>query len=173
MKLNEEVLKLARRTAHRQCPHGQFARDEVDDIVHDLLLHLAEQAHRHDPRRGEWAAFAARTMKHRCIDLVRARRRRLTHECSAPEGVGCLPGEIVHEAGAECVLLERAEVLHDVCAGAPAADVEVCRLLPFATVAEIAVALGRPYSTIADARRRCAVRMGSGGYRREKEGLGT
>ncbi len=66
-------------------------RAEADDVVQDALTRTWREAQSFDRSRGTAVAWMITLTRNRAIDVVRARRRRQTHEDQASEPVGPAP----------------------------------------------------------------------------------
>jgi RNA polymerase sigma factor (sigma-70 family) len=72
---NSYISRLIRRKARSICRHPGFSISDVEDIAHDLWVHLLKRQNRFDPSRGiKFETFANRIIEHHVCSMLRARK---------------------------------------------------------------------------------------------------
>lgn len=74
--LDRSCINLIQGKARRLAHHPYFSISDVEDIESELAIHLRQQSHKYDPKRGSYRTFASRILDHRTAAMIAERRTR-------------------------------------------------------------------------------------------------
>ncbi len=123
---------------------------EAEDVTHELFAQLWQKAARYDPGMGTPLQWAVRMMRNRCIDRLRARKRRnlvivpASTETDLAERVAAAPD------GGEAMSGEELARVRGAVAALPADQRQALEMAFFAGLShhEIAAELDQPLGTV-------------------------